>query len=98
MRTGQCQAVHSVAPLIHTYYPQAPIASKISCNGCDTQVNIGVSRKVYLLASVSRSCCTRSRKSLTTSVSNATTNSWSSNPKEYVVFNETDGNVSPTRI
>src|SRR5688572_19730497 len=46
------------------------------------QLKMGVSRSVYRLASAWRSSITRSRKSSGLSVSNATTNSWSSNPKE----------------
>src|SRR3989442_3463254 len=37
---------------------------------------------------------TRSRKSSGLSLSNATTHSWSSSPKEYVVLSFTDGNRS----
>src|SRR5436305_331399 len=49
-------------------------------------VNVGVSRNVYELDSVVRKRCTRSRKSAGLSVSNATTNSWSSRPNEYEVL------------
>ena len=42
----------------------------------------GVSRTVYRLDSVSRRSCTRSRKSDGSSVSKATTKSWSSSPTE----------------
>ena len=48
----------------------------------EMHVNVGVSRRVYELDSVVRSRCTRSRKSAGLSVSNATTNSWSSRPNE----------------
>src|SRR3954453_12342972 len=47
-----------------------------------TQVKIGVSSSVYSLDSVGRSSCTRSRNIPGSSPSNATTNSWSSRPKE----------------
>ena len=49
--------------------------SRIFSIGICTHVKIGVSRKVYLLLSVSRSSITRSRKSFGSSVSNATTKS-----------------------
>src|SRR5205085_2799005 len=48
----------------------------------EMQVNVGVSRSVYELDSVVRRRWTRSRKSAGLSVSNATTNSWSSRPNE----------------
>ena len=48
----------------------------------EMHVNVGVSRSVYELDSVVRRRCTRSRKSAGLSVSNATTNSWSSSPNE----------------
>ena len=52
-----------------------PRASRHPASGSLRQVYIGVSRSVYLLARVSRSSCTRSRKSAGWSVSKATTNS-----------------------
>ncbi len=55
----------------HSY----PSRSSISIAGTRTQLKIGVSASVYMLISVSRSCCTRSRKSSGKLVSNATTNS-----------------------
>src|SRR3984885_5479680 len=79
----------------HRLYPSR---SSISAAGTRTQLKIGVSCSVYILISVSRSCCTRSRKSSGKLVSNATTNSWSSMPNEYVVFSFTRGYVSPIRI
>src|SRR5690242_8250537 len=47
-----------------------------------THVNVGVSRLVKADASVVRSRCTRSRNADGSSVSKATTNSWSSSPNE----------------
>jgi len=46
---------------------------------------------VWVDASLTRISCTRSRKSLTESLSKATTNSWSSRPYEYVVLIFTPG-------
>lgn len=66
----------------HRHFVIYPSASKHSAKLRCRQVNIGVSRKVNELAFVSRSSCTRSRKSAGWSVSKATTNSWSSSPKE----------------
>ena len=48
----------------------------------DTHVNVGVSRLVYSEDSVVRRRWTRSRNEPGSSVSNATTNSWSSRPNE----------------
>ena len=62
----------------------------------DTQVNVGVSRFVYVEASVVRRRCTRSRKRDGSSLSNATTNSWSSSPNEYEVFRSMSGYSLPT--
>src|SRR5260370_14457722 len=56
LRTAECKTFYYSNFVLHLNVPQAPIASKISCKGCATQENIGVSRRVYLLASVSRSC------------------------------------------
>src|SRR5205807_3985837 len=68
-----------------------PIAASISSTPVLTQLNDGTSRTVWVEASLSRISCTRSRKSLTESLSKATTNSWSSSPKEYAVLIFTDG-------
>ena len=59
-----------------------PRLSSVSSMGRRMQVNIGVSRSVYRLPSTPRSSMTRSRKSDGLSVSNPTTNSWSSSPNE----------------
>src|SRR5690606_24254892 len=59
-----------------------PSASRHSPMLFARHVNDGVSRTVYMLASVWRSAMSRSRKRPTWSVSNATTNSWSSSPYE----------------
>src|SRR5260370_4440091 len=68
-----------------------PIAASISSTPVLTQLNDGTSRTVWVEASLSRISCTRSRKSLTESLSKATTNSWSSSPKEHAVSTFTDG-------
>ena len=62
-----------------------------------THVKVGVSRKVYDDALLSRSSITRSRNSAGLSPSNATTNSWSSRPYEYVVFRRIEGYFRPMR-
>src|SRR5712692_10398814 len=74
----------SFAPLRENVLRTAryPNASRHSASLRCRQVNIGVSRRVNELALVSRSSWTRSRKSDGWSVSNATTNSWSSSSKE----------------
>ena len=58
-------------------------------------VKLGVSRSVKLEASVPRRRCTRSRNAPASSVSKATTNSWSSRPNEYVVWLSTCGYSRP---
>src|SRR4051794_29402755 len=72
-------------------------SSALSARSSDTRrhVKLGVSRSVYADASVPRSSCTRSRNAPTSSVSNATTNSWSSRPNEYVVWLSTCGYWRP---
>ena len=62
------------------------------------QVKLGVSRSVKADASVVRRRWTRSRNAPASSVSKATTNSWSSRPKEYVVWLSTVGYSRPTRM
>jgi len=61
---------------------QPPSVSSVSLRLLRMLVKIGVSRSVKREPSVSRSAITRSRKSSGLSLSNATTHSWSSNPKE----------------
>lgn len=73
---------HSALQLAGRHRSAYPRRSSISAGERRTQLKIGVSCRVYMLISVSRSCCTRSRKSSGKLVSNATTNSWSSIPKE----------------
>src|SRR5665213_2665689 len=85
---------HEPAP---AQIPQNSWSSTFSIGVC-TQVKIGVSRNVYLLLCVSRNSITRSRKSLGSSVSNDTTNSWSSRPKLLAVLSFTLGYLLPTRI
>src|SRR5687768_6074079 len=53
-----------------------PIALRQAARSIAVQVKDGVSRSVYLLASVRRKAMSRSRNRPTKSVSNATTNSW----------------------
>ena len=59
-------------------------------------MKVGVSSFVYEEASVVRSRWTRSRNRDGSSVSNATTNSWSSSPNEYDVFRSMSGYSLPT--
>src|SRR5262249_53721717 len=61
---------------------QPSVSSMAAALGERRQVNVGVSRRVYEDASVSRMFMTRSRKSSGRSDSKATTNSWSSRPNE----------------
>ncbi len=61
------------------------------------QVNTGTSRSVYADASLSLSSITKSTKSPGSSASNATMNSWSSNPNEWTVLMRTDGYLRPMR-
>src|SRR6202011_6109096 len=63
-----------------------PIAARTSSISIAMHVNEGTSRTVCVDASLPRISWTRSRKSATESLSNATTNSWSSSPNEYVVL------------
>jgi hypothetical protein len=60
------------------------------------QVKVGVSRSVNEEDSVVRRRWTRSRNEPGSSVSKATTNSWSSRPKEYDVFRSMAGYSRPS--
>jgi hypothetical protein len=61
-------------------------------------VKVGVSRLVKRDDSVVRSRWTRSRNEAGSSVSKATTNSWSSRPKEYDVLRSISGYSRPSAM
>src|SRR5216684_248755 len=82
---------HLHAELTGALSARYPSDSRIASTVVRRQVYIGVSRTVYFDDSVSRRSCTRSRNSAAESASKATTKSWSSSPKEYIVLIFTRG-------
>src|SRR6202049_169498 len=86
--TEQPEASDSTLPLAYAWRVRfvQPMAARTSSISIAMHVKDGTSRTVCVDASLPRISWTRSRKSATESLSNATTNSWSSRPNEYVVL------------